>query len=131
MSASDSKPPARSPVKISRHSPTSPLSPGEDLRAQTAAMVATLHQQQAQLTTVNRQNRDMEQRLLALESELRMLKKDQAEADQLISNLVDIFACMKPKEDTSKCLEQDHPALYLRLRGFRDRLENFLELKRE
>lgn len=72
----------------------------------------------------------MEERLMRMEEEVRSLRREQAEADLLISNLVDIFSCSRPRIDLpTQGLEKEHPMLFSRLKHFRERLETFLDQK--
>lgn len=100
------------------------------LNGHTRDLVSTLHEQQTQLTQVTKENWEMEQQLMRMEEEIRMLRREQGEADQLISSLVDMFSCSKPRVDQqSQGLEKEHPMLYSRLKHFRERLESFLGQK--
>ena len=115
------------------HSPSSSPSqstPSSDLRQQLSSMLLTLHTQQSTLQQVTKENLAREAQLSLLERDLVVLKREQQEADALIASLVDIFTSVRETgEDID--LKTEHPVLYSRLRGFRLRLETFLEKKRE
>ncbi len=128
-----------SPLSLSRRSPAKSstldtslrlLPPTASLNDHTKDLITSLHAQQGQIVQVVKENREMEERLVRMEEEVRSLRREQAEADLLISNLVDIFSCSKPKSDLqTQGLEKEHPMLFSRLKHFRERLESFLDQK--